>query len=86
MNVRDVLDAKLICETGSPRKAAVVLGVAQPTLGNRIAHREDQIGVPLLDTDINAVARPGHPPCADPPATMAGLFKYPIASRSSGTG
>jgi hypothetical protein len=86
LNVRDFLDVKVICETGSPRKAAVVLGVAQPTLGNRIAHREDQIGVPLLDTDINAVARPGHPPCADPPATMAGLFKYPIAFRSSGTG
>ena len=193
MNVRDFLDVKVICETGSLRKAAAVLGVTQPTLSNRIAHLEDQLGaslfdrsrgqsqptdlalfiarragtmadeagrlaeearrlasgrgglvrigvspVPsrimfpdivisiadqfpnisldvlsaptsqlaeglierqldmivcpaldgshpevasevLLETDIIVVARPGHPLCTDPPATIAGLFKYPIA-------
>ena len=184
---------KVICETGSLRKAAVVLGVTQPTLSNRIAHLEDQLGAALFDrshgpsqptdlalfiarraatmaheaerlteeakrlasgksglvrigvspvpsrimfpdivisianqfpnisldvlsgptsqlaeglierqldmivcptldgshpeiasevlieTEIIVVARPGHPLCADPPATIAGLFKYPIA-------
>jgi len=193
LNVRDFLDVKVICETGSLRKAAAVLGVTQPTLSNRIAHLEDQLGaslfdrsrgqsqptdlalfiarragtmadeagrlaeearrlasgrgglvrigvspVPsrimfpdivisiadqfpnisldvlsaptsklaeglierqldmivcpaldgshpevasevLLETDIIVVARPGHPLCTDPPATIAGLFKYPIA-------
>ena len=193
MNIRDFLDVRVICETGSLRRAAAVLGVTQPTLSNRIAHLEDQLGaqlfdrsrgqsqptdlalfiarraatmadeagrlaeeakrlasgkgglvrigvspVPsrivfpdvvvsianqfpnisldvlsaptnqlavglierkldmivcpaldehrpeiaselLLETDIIVVARPGHPLCADPPATIAGLFKYPIA-------
>lgn len=193
MNIRDFLDVRVICETGSLRKAATVLGVTQPTLSNRIAHLEDQLGaslfdrsrgqsqptdlalfiarraatmadeasrlaeeakrlasgrgglvrigvspVPsrimfpdivisiadqfpnisldvlsaptsklaeglierqldmivcpaldgshteiasevLLETDIIVVARPGHPLCTDPPATIAGLFKYPIA-------
>jgi len=193
LNVRDFLDVKAICETGSLRKAAVALGVTQPTLSNRIAHLEDQLGAPLFDrsrgpsqptdlalfiarraatmadeagrlieettrlasgkgglirigvspvpsrilfpdivigianqfpdisldvlsaptsqlaeglleskldmivcpalegdhpgtacellleTDIIVVARPGHPLCADPPATIAELFKYPIA-------
>ena len=49
MNVRDFLDVRVICETGSLRKAAVVLGVTQPTLSNRIAHLEDQLGTPLFD-------------------------------------
>ena len=193
MNVRDFLDVKVICETGSLRKAAVALGVTQPTLSNRIAHLEDQLGAPLFDrshgpsqptdlalfiarraatmadeagrlaeeakrlasgkgglvrigvspvpsrimfpdivisiasqfpsisldvlsaptsqlaegliereldmivcpaldgdhpeiasellleTDIIVVARPGHPLCTDPPATIKGLFKFPIA-------
>jgi len=193
LNVRDFLDVRVICETGSLRKAAVVLGVTQPTLSNRIAHLEDQLGAPLFDrsrgpsqptdlalfiarraatmadeagrltaeatrlasgkgglirigvspvpsrivfpdivigiadqfpnisldvlsaptsqlteglierkldmivcpalegdhpetahellleTDIIVVARPGHPLCTDPPATIAELFKYPIA-------
>ena len=193
LNVRDFLDVRVICETGSLRKAAVALGVTQPTLSNRIAHLEDQLGAPLfdrshgpsqptdlalfiarraammadeagrlteeakrlasgkgglvrigvspvpsrvvfpdvvisiadrfpnisldvlsapttqlaeglierkldmivcpalegdhpeiasellLDTDIIVVARPGHPLCADPPATIAELFRYPIA-------
>jgi DNA-binding transcriptional LysR family regulator len=39
----------VICETGSLRKAATVLGITQPTLGNRIAHLEDQLGAPLFD-------------------------------------
>jgi DNA-binding transcriptional LysR family regulator len=33
----------------------------------------------LLETDIIVVARPGHPLCTDPPATIKGLFKFPIA-------
>ena len=49
MNVRDLLDVRVICETGSLRKAATVLGITQPTLGNRIAHLEDQLGAPLFD-------------------------------------
>lgn len=49
MNVRDLLDIRVICETGSLRKAAAVLGITQPTLSNRIAHLEDQLGAPLFD-------------------------------------
>ena len=49
MNVRDFLDVRVICETGSLRKAAAVLGVTQPTLSNRVAHLEDQLGAPLFD-------------------------------------
>jgi DNA-binding transcriptional LysR family regulator len=49
VNVRDLLDVRVICETGSLRKAATVLGITQPTLGNRIAHLEDQLGAPLFD-------------------------------------
>jgi DNA-binding transcriptional LysR family regulator len=49
LKLRDLLDVRVICETGSLRKAAEVLGVTQPTLSNRIAHLEDQIGAPLFD-------------------------------------
>ena len=49
MNIRDFLDVRVICETGSLRKAATVLGVTQPTLSNRIAHLEDQLGASLFD-------------------------------------
>jgi DNA-binding transcriptional LysR family regulator len=49
VNVRDFLDIRVICETGSLRKAATVLGVTQPTLSNRVAHLEDQLGAPLFD-------------------------------------
>lgn len=49
MKVRDILDVKVICDSGSLRKAAAVLGVTQPTLSNRIAHLEDQLGAPLFD-------------------------------------
>jgi DNA-binding transcriptional LysR family regulator len=45
----DFLDVKVICETGSLRKAAAVLGITQPTLSVRIAHLEDQLGAPLFD-------------------------------------
>mgnify|MGYP001764406463 CR=1 FL=1 len=48
MNARDFLDVKVICETGSLRKAAVALGISQPTLSNRIAHLEGQIGASLF--------------------------------------
>lgn len=49
MNVRDLLDVRVICETGSLRKAAAVLGVTQPTLSTRVTHLEDQLGVKLFD-------------------------------------
>lgn len=49
MKVRDILDVKVICDSGSLRKAAAVLGVTQPTLSNRVAHLEDQLGAPLFD-------------------------------------
>jgi DNA-binding transcriptional LysR family regulator len=49
VKVRDFLDVRAICEAGSLRKAATVLGVTQPTLSNRIAHLEDQLGARLFD-------------------------------------
>jgi len=49
LNFRDVIDVRTICETGSMRKAAEVLGITQPTLSTRIAHLEDQLGAPLFD-------------------------------------
>ena len=49
VNLRDLLDVQAICEAGSFRKAAVILGVTQPTLSNRIAHLEDQLGASLFD-------------------------------------
>jgi DNA-binding transcriptional LysR family regulator len=49
VNIRDLLDVRVICETGSLRKAAAVLGVTQPTLGARISHLEDQLGALLFD-------------------------------------
>jgi DNA-binding transcriptional LysR family regulator len=70
LNVRDLLDVRVICETGSLRKAAAVLGVTQPTLSNRISHLEDQLGAPLFDRSR------GH----SQPTDLA-LF---IASRASG--
>ncbi len=48
MNVRDFLDVRVICETGSLRKAAVAIGVSQPTLSNRVARLEDQLGAQLF--------------------------------------
>jgi DNA-binding transcriptional LysR family regulator len=51
LEVRDLLDVKTICEAGSFRKAAEVLRITQPTLSNRIAHLEDQLGVPLFNRD-----------------------------------
>ena len=49
MNVRDLLDLRVICQAGSLRKAAEALGVTQPTLSNRIARLEDQLGSALFD-------------------------------------
>lgn len=51
MDLRDFLDVKAICDAGSFRKAANTLGVAQPTLSNRIAHLEDQLGARLFERD-----------------------------------
>ncbi len=45
----DFLDVRVICETGSLRKAAAVLGITQPTLSTRISHLEDQLGTQLFD-------------------------------------
>jgi DNA-binding transcriptional LysR family regulator len=49
VNIRDILDIKVICESGSLRKAATALGVTQPTLSNRVARLEDQLGALLFD-------------------------------------
>ena len=49
MNLRDLLDVKAICDTGSFRKAAEQRGVSQPTLSNRVAHLEGQIGARLFE-------------------------------------
>jgi len=49
MNTRDFLDIKAVCDTGSLRKAAIALGVSQPTLSNRIAHLERQLGATLFE-------------------------------------
>lgn len=49
MNVRDFLDVRAICEAGSLRKAAIVLGITQPTLSSRIAYLEHQLGAALFD-------------------------------------
>jgi DNA-binding transcriptional LysR family regulator len=43
------MDVRVICEAGSLRKAAGLLGVTQPTLGNRVSHLEDQLGAQLFD-------------------------------------
>jgi DNA-binding transcriptional LysR family regulator len=51
MDVRDFLDIKAICDAGSYRKAAEVLGVTQPTLSNRIAYLEDKLGAQLFDRE-----------------------------------
>ena len=51
MNVRDLLDIKAICDAGSYRKAADMLGVTQPTLSNRIARLEDELGARLFDRE-----------------------------------
>lgn len=70
MNVRDFLDVKVICETGSLRRASALLGVSQPTLSNRVAHLEGQLGATLFERR-RGQSRP----------TELALF---IASRASG--
>jgi DNA-binding transcriptional LysR family regulator len=51
VDVRDLLDIKAICDAGSYRKAAEVLGVTQPTLSNRIAYLEGKLGAQLFDRE-----------------------------------
>jgi DNA-binding transcriptional LysR family regulator len=48
MNARDFLDVKVICDTGSLRKAAATLGISQPTLSTRSGYLESQIGATLF--------------------------------------
>jgi DNA-binding transcriptional LysR family regulator len=49
VKIRDLLDVQAICEAGSFRKAALALGITQPTLSTRISHLEDQLGASLFD-------------------------------------
>lgn len=58
MNIRDLLDVRVICETGSLRRAATVLGVSQPTLSSRVTHLEDQLGATLFDRSKGQQSRP----------------------------
>jgi len=51
MDLRDLLDVKAICDAGSFRKAAEVLGVTQPTLSNRVAYLEDKLAARLFERD-----------------------------------
>jgi DNA-binding transcriptional LysR family regulator len=51
VDLRDLLDVKAICDAGSFRKAAGLIGVSQPTLSNRIAYLEGSLGAPLFDRD-----------------------------------
>jgi DNA-binding transcriptional LysR family regulator len=51
MDVRDLLDIKAICDAGSYRKAAEMLGVTQPTLSNRIGYLEGKLGARLFDRE-----------------------------------
>jgi len=51
VDVRDLLDIKAICDSGSYRKAAETLGVTQPTLSNRIAYLEGKLGAQLFDRE-----------------------------------
>lgn len=58
MKIRDLLDIKVICDAGSLRKAAEVLGISQPTLGSRLARLEDVLGAPLFDRSPGGHAQP----------------------------
>jgi len=49
VNIRDLLDLKVICDAGSLRKASEILGVSQPTLSARVARLEQRLGAPLFD-------------------------------------
>ena len=62
MDVSDLLDIKAICDAGSYRKAAEMLGITQPTLSNRIAYLEGKLGAQLFDCPPQGVLqriRPG---------------------------
>lgn len=58
MKIRDLLDIKVICDTGSLRKAAEALGISQPTLGSRVARLEDVLGAALFDRSPGGHAQP----------------------------
>jgi DNA-binding transcriptional LysR family regulator len=49
MKIQDLADIAAICELGSFRKAALKLGIAQPTLSHRIAHVEQELGTLLFE-------------------------------------
>ena len=51
MDLKELAGIRAICETGSFRKAALSLGVSQPTLSARIARLEDVLGAALFERE-----------------------------------
>lgn len=49
LDLKDLQDIKVICESGSFRQAAREMGVTQPTLSNRVAQMERRLGAVLFD-------------------------------------
>jgi DNA-binding transcriptional LysR family regulator len=49
LGLQDLQDIQTICEAGSLRKAALRLGVTQPTLSKRVEHMESRLGTTLFD-------------------------------------
>ena len=49
LRVQDLQDIATICEQGSIRKAAVHIGISQPTLSARVGQMERRLGAALLD-------------------------------------
>lgn len=49
LSLQDLQDIVAICEHGSFRKAAMHLGISQPTLSGRVAHMESSLGASLFE-------------------------------------
>lgn len=49
LNLQDLNDIQAICTAGSFRKAAMHLGVTQPTLSSRVAQMEKRVGAVLFE-------------------------------------
>lgn len=49
LSAQDLQDIAAICEEGSFRKAAVKIGISQPTLSDRVTQMERRMGVVLFD-------------------------------------